>query len=95
MPSQIQSHVPITKPPQHLAALEIINFSRLLNNDPQETDKLLFACQTHGFFHLRLEGLDDLHAMDDFDRILGVMKAWFHQPAEKKLKYNIGSDKHG
>jgi isopenicillin N synthase-like dioxygenase len=95
MPSLVE--IPLITPnqPNSLAALEVIDLFLLVKEDKSEIARLLLACQTHGFFHLDLRNGVGKDAVNGFEDLLAIMKAWFNQPVEEKIKYDIGSDKHG
>ena len=81
----------VEEPPIVLAQLESINFARLLQNDPTESEKLLRACQTHGFFYLNLLTKSADGILDDYSSVLRVMSEWFDQPLAKKMEFDNGS----
>lgn len=78
-----------------VCALETVDFSRLLSQEPAEVEKLLRCCQTHGFFYLDLQGIDGRRMLDDEQQLLQVMRGFFNQPAETKLAFCDPAQAHG
>jgi hypothetical protein len=78
-----------------VCALETIDFSRLLSQEPEELEKLLRCCQTQGFFYLDLQGLDGRRILHDEQQLLHVMREFFSQTAETKMEIGLPSQSHG
>lgn len=78
-----------------VAPLPTVDFSQLLSQDPSETNKLLTACRTHGFFYLDLRGNDTKRVLEDWKKVLLVMEKYFDQPLEVKMRDDRQSDTHG
>ncbi|KAL9012053.1 MAG: hypothetical protein Q9173_003156, partial [Seirophora scorigena] len=77
------------------ADLPTLAFDKLVDRDPQELTKLLAAGEKEGFFYLDLTKSESKGLSDDYETILSVMKTWFDQPLEEKVKYAYGSDTQG
>ena len=78
-----------------VCALETVDFSRLLSQEPEEVEKLLRCCQTQGFFYLDLQGIDGRRILDDEQQLLQVMRKFFSHPAETKMEIGLPSLSHG
>lgn len=78
-----------------VAPLPTVDFSQLLSQDPSETNNLLTACRTHGFFYLDLRGNDTKRVLEDWKKVLLVMEKYFDQPLEVKMRDDRQSDTHG
>lgn len=75
-----------------IAPLATIDFAKLATNDGVETQRLLDACIAEGFFYLDLQGPHPWRkALDDQQSLLDVMRYYFDQPHEVKMKDNMGS----
>jgi isopenicillin N synthase-like dioxygenase len=75
-----------------IAPLATIDFSKLATNDGVETQRLLDACIAEGFFYLDLQGPHPWRkALDDQQSLLDLMKDYFDQPHEVKMKDDMGS----
>jgi isopenicillin N synthase-like dioxygenase len=78
-----------------IAHLETINFEKLLSQETSELRKLHFACQGDGFFYVDLQGQSTRSLLEDEDSVYEVMRQYFDQPLEVKLKDIRGTHKHG
>jgi hypothetical protein len=81
--------------PASVCALETVDFSRLLSQEPEEVEKLLHCCQTQGFFYLDLQGIDGRRILDDEQQLLQVMRKFFNASAETKNEIGLPSQDHG
>jgi isopenicillin N synthase-like dioxygenase len=76
------------------ACLEIIDFSKLWSRQRSEISKLLKACQTDGFFYLNVEaGAHEFR--NDWLNALSVVKKFYDQPLDVKLRYYRGDGMSG
>jgi len=71
---------------QGIAHLNTLNFSAIVSGDPSETDLLLKSCIEDGFFYLDLLNDDTRRILEDVDGIYALMKTYFRQPLEVKMK---------
>lgn len=78
-----------------VCALETINFSRLLSQEPAEVRKLLQCCQEAGFFYLDLQDIDGRRTLDDHQRLLALMRRFFNSAHHKKNEIGLPSLEHG
>lgn len=78
-----------------VCALETVDFSRLLSQEPEEVQRLLRCCQTQGFFYLDLQGLDGRRILDDEQKLLQVMRDSFNQPTKTKDEVGLPDQPHG
>ena len=72
-----------------------LNFVKLLEKDPSELSRLLSACEKDGFFYLNLEDWNFGRMLQEHDATHTIMKEWFRQPDEEKLRTETISDAHG
>lgn len=77
------------------ANLHTLNFTSLLSGDATEQANLLSACEDHGFFYLDLRNWDSGNMLRTLEDAWVVMKQWFDQPLEEKMKTETISDAHG
>ncbi|RGP61347.1 hypothetical protein FLONG3_10581 [Fusarium longipes] len=77
------------------ANLHVLSFSSLLNGDKSELANLLSACEDHGFFYLDLRDEESGKILQQLEATWEIMKPWFSQPLEEKLKTKTISDAHG
>lgn len=77
------------------ADLHVLNFYSLQRGDEREKANLLAACEEHGFFYLDLRDWESGEILDNLEEIWNIMKKWFHQPLQEKLKTETISDAHG
>ena len=66
--------------------LEIVDFSRLSHEEPEEMKKLVNACRTTGFFHLDLQNGSMNSVPTALEDVYGVAERFFTQPHESKMK---------
>lgn len=78
-----------------VAALETINFSRLLSQEPDEVNHLLRLCQTAGFFYLDLQDIDERQILDEHQELLAAMRRFFNSPHDAKNEIGLPSLNHG
>ena len=79
----------------NIAKLRTIPFSALFKRDEKELVNLLQACEQEGFFYLDLCDNGSRKMLGDLGEISGIMKDWFAQPLESKLKTETVSNVHG
>lgn len=84
-----------TPPALMEANLHTLRFSSLKDGDKGELADLLSACEEYGFFYLDLRGWESGAVLQNLDATWQVMKPWFSQPLELKLKTETISDAHG
>jgi isopenicillin N synthase-like dioxygenase len=77
-----------------VAPLQIINLSGLLSKEPSEVQKLLGACKAQGFFYLDFSGVQEM-IRDDWKKALSVVKDFYDQPLDAKIKYYRGRNQAG
>ncbi|KIL87875.1 2og-fe oxygenase family protein [Fusarium avenaceum] len=77
------------------ADLHVLNFCSLQRGDDSEKANLLAACEEHGFFYLDLRDWEFGEILDNLEEIWNIMKKWFDQPLQEKLKTETISDAHG
>lgn len=82
-------------PPEDIpvANLPSIEVNLLQAHDPSEFDKLLKACEVYGFFYLNLENYGTM--LQDWRKVLDLMKDYFDKPLEVKMRDSRNSDTHG
>ena len=87
----------ICKPPagSHYASLETIDFGRLLEKDNTGQLKLLALCVKDGFFYLDLQSSQIRKILDDKEKVVHWMEAYFALPHEEKMKDDRGTHTHG
>lgn len=81
--------------PSPVATLTILSFAKLLARDHVELAKLLSSCEDSGFFYLDLRDWEAGELIRKFDTTNSIMKGWFEQSDEEKLKTETLSDAHG
>ena len=81
--------------PSSIARLAILSLTRLLARDPVELAELLSSCENVGFFYLDLRDWEAGDAVRKFDETNSIMKEWFEQSVQEKLKTETLSDAHG
>jgi isopenicillin N synthase-like dioxygenase len=69
-----------------IAQIDTITFSKLLDRDPQQTNKLVSACENVGFFYLDISDVHSATMLRNLDALNLIMKDWFAQPASVKRK---------
>jgi isopenicillin N synthase-like dioxygenase len=77
------------------ANLHVLNFCSLQRGDESELANLLSACEQHGFFYLDLRDWESGGMLHNLEQIWNIMKKWFDQPLQEKLKTENISDAHG
>jgi isopenicillin N synthase-like dioxygenase len=77
------------------ADLHVLNFCSLQSGDESELAKLLSACEQHGFFYLDLRDWESGEILHSLEETWNIMKRWFDQPLQEKLKTETISDAHG
>jgi isopenicillin N synthase-like dioxygenase len=82
-------------PPEDVpvANLPSIEVDLLQAHDASEFDRLLKACEVYGFFYLNLENYGTM--LQDWHIVLDLMKDYFDQPLEVKMRDSRNSDTHG
>ena len=81
--------------PAKVCALESVDFSRLLSQEPEEAEKLLRCCKEIGFFYLDLQGIDGRRMLGDEQRLLQVMRRFFNASADEKNEIGLPCQAHG
>lgn len=69
-----------------VAPLEVIDYARLVHNDPAEIEKLLGCAKLSGFFLLDLRGASTKSYIENVNALCGVADEYFSQPEEVKMK---------
>ncbi|KAK1855165.1 2og-fe oxygenase family protein [Colletotrichum chrysophilum] len=77
------------------ANLHTLNFRSLVNKDEKSLSTLLSACENHGFFYLDLRDWESGSMLKNYESSGQIMKQWFNQPLEEKLRTETISDAHG
>jgi isopenicillin N synthase-like dioxygenase len=77
------------------ADLHVLNFCSLQRGDESEKANLLSACEEHRFFYLDLRDWESGEMLHNLEEIWNIMKKWFDQPLQEKLKTETISDAHG
>ncbi|KAF4876510.1 2-oxoglutarate-dependent dioxygenase gloE [Colletotrichum siamense] len=77
------------------ANLHTLNFRSLVNKDEKSLSTLLSACENHGFFYLDLRDWESGSMLKNYESAGRIMKQWFNQPLEEKLRTETISDAHG
>ncbi|MCJ1266370.1 hypothetical protein MMC22_006254 [Lobaria immixta] len=79
------------------APLLIIDFARLLRHDTSEVNRLVEACQNHGFFYLDLQGVDteSQTILADWQSLLQTAEKYFSQADEIKTRDDRNSGTYG
>jgi len=82
-------------PPEDIAVanLPTIEMNLLQAHDASEFEKLLKACEVYGFFYLNLENYGTM--LQDWQKVLDLMKDYFDQPLDVKMRDCRSSDTHG
>ncbi|KAK5947565.1 hypothetical protein PMZ80_001718 [Knufia obscura] len=70
------------------APLLALSLAKLQNNDPEEINRLIRACEDLGFFYLDLQGPGD-GILDDADKLFKVGEELYDLPLEEKQKYDF------
>jgi hypothetical protein len=78
-----------------VAHLKSVNLARLRSCAPEEAEKLRTACEDEGFFHLDLRNVDNGRMLRDWASIQSLMRPWFNQHLDEKMKYYCGTVLHG
>ncbi|KNG90342.1 2OG-Fe(II) oxygenase family oxidoreductase [Aspergillus nomiae NRRL 13137] len=76
-----------------IAPLPTIDHARLEAKDGEETQRLLDACKTHGFFYLDLRKVGTV--LNDWQQVLRIMEKYFSQDLMTKMKDDRRSDTYG
>lgn len=75
--------------------LQTLSFTSLLNRDKNALATLLTACEKDGFFYLDLRDWESGAMLQNLEKTGSIMKKWFDQPTDEKLKTETLSDAHG
>ena len=75
------------------ASLPSLCLSKVENGDPKEVVRLHRACLENGFFYLDLT--KDQTLIDDHQSLLDVMRQYFDQSSDVKMKDDHKSDNTG
>ncbi|KAH6646770.1 hypothetical protein BKA67DRAFT_525544 [Truncatella angustata] len=81
--------------PVVVASLRTIDFSKLMDRDSLEMNKLILACQEVGFFFLNLNSPGCQSLLSNLDNVSQHMKEWFEQDKVAKMKTVTVSNSHG
>jgi isopenicillin N synthase-like dioxygenase len=73
-----------------ISQLSSLSLSRLEDNNPEESKRLLEACAQDGFFYLDLR--DHKQLLADYEALLEIMKHYFDEPLDQKMKDDRKSD---
>ena len=94
---RMESNSILSRPdiPYALADLAVIKLSKLLASDSDELARLLTACEKDGFFYLDLQDWDSGKLAATLDSATAIVKEWFQQPLEDKMKIELGDDTNG
>ncbi|KAK6814960.1 hypothetical protein RU639_008466 [Aspergillus parasiticus] len=76
-----------------IAPLPTIDYACLEAKDTEETQRLLDACKTHGFFYLNLKNIGTV--LDDWQQVLRIMETYFSQDLMTKMEDDRHSDTYG
>lgn len=71
---------------ENFAALEIIDYEALTQNDPVEIEKLIRAGRTVGMFHLDLRGPSTKAIFEDMPMIFDTAQYFFRLPQNSEEK---------
>lgn len=74
-------------------SLPIIDLDLLRADDDTESKKLLSACRSHGFLYLNLTSDPELCKL--WEDLLVIMKNYFEQSLEVKMRDARGDDNYG
>ncbi|KAI1840868.1 hypothetical protein JX265_009777 [Neoarthrinium moseri] len=77
------------------AQFHTLNLSSLLSRDEDELASLLAACENDGFFYLDLRNWESGKILRQLDVTGQIMKRWFTEPLEQKLKTETATHAHG
>lgn len=69
--------------------MEIIDFSKLLSQEPSEIERLVRSCQDEGYFYLDLRGIDGRRMLEDQQETLKLMYRFFDAPLEAKNEFGL------
>lgn len=69
--------------------MEVIDFSKLLSQEPVEIERLVRACQDAGYFYLDLRGIDGRRMLEDQQDTLKLMYRFFDAPLEAKNEFGL------
>ncbi|KAF3061546.1 putative 2og-fe oxygenase superfamily protein [Daldinia childiae] len=69
--------------------MEIIDFSKLLSQEPAEIERLVSCCQETGYFYLDLRGIDGRRMLEDQQDTLKLMYRFFDAPLEAKNEFGL------
>lgn len=78
-----------------IAPLPTIDYDLLLARDRFEIARLVDICRTHGFFYLKFAGSQAERLLSNSDDVVDLMRDYFQQPLETKLKDVRGTVTHG
>jgi len=70
------------------APLLSLSFAKLQNDDAEEINRLVRACEDLGFFYLDLRGSDGT-ILDDADKLFKLGEELYDLPVEEKKKYDF------
>ncbi|EPE34348.1 Clavaminate synthase-like protein [Glarea lozoyensis ATCC 20868] len=70
--------------------LSSLSLSRLEGNNAEESKRLLEACAQDGFFYLDLR--DHKQLLVDYEALLEIIKQYFNEPLDQKMKDDRKSD---
>jgi isopenicillin N synthase-like dioxygenase len=74
---------------QEMAALPIIEFSKVARSDPGELAALLSAFKDGRFAYLDLSGAKTGHLWERAEEVMSLSSEFFNQALEDKLEYHI------
>ncbi|KAL2149104.1 hypothetical protein VTH82DRAFT_1790 [Thermothelomyces myriococcoides] len=69
--------------------MPVVDYSRLLSQDPEEVKKVTDACLNEGYFQLDLNNIDGRRILEDREELLKLMHRFFEAPIEKKNEYGL------
>lgn len=72
-----------------------MNFSRLLSQEQAKINKLLRYYQDAGFFYLDLEDINRKRILEDYQRLLTLMRRFFNSPYNEKNEISLPSLEYG
>lgn len=89
--------MPIQTPSENsrIATLQTIDFSRLMDRDVTEQNKLLELSVKDGFFYLDLQGPRIGKILEDKAAVVRMMEWYFALPEGEKMKDDRGTHTHG
>lgn len=85
----------IHSPPVKEAQFHTLSFSSILSRDEDQVASLLSACENDGFFYLDLRDWESGKILRQLDVTGNIMKRWFIEPLEVKLKTETATHAHG